>query len=209
MEQLSLSRHIACEFPLTCWSRLWYGHVMRKSVTMVLSRRAMLSTLLLTAAGCQCVAPVHVWTPAKMQSAVGCRVAIAPLTGDKSLAEPLRLAMLTQPPRDPGRAIQCIDSGQLPHTNQAVRLVSASSSETSDLFHMNLVKQQNVDFLLTGEVIEQPSEQRSRLHRQSQYGDELVPLEPLDPTASAASAVPTVRRGTPRRLRQPNPRLFK
>ncbi len=95
------------------------------------------------------------------------------------------------------RAIQCIDSGQLPHTNQAVRLVSASSSETSDLFHMNLVKQQNVDFLLTGEVIEQPSEQRSRLHRQSQYGDELVPLEPLDPTASAASAVPTGAPGDP------------
>ncbi len=120
-----------------------------------------------------------------MRSAVGSRVAIAPLGGDRAFAEPLRLAMLTQPPRDPGRVIQCVDTSMLVPANPSVRLVSATSEDASDLLAMKVAKQQNVDFLLTGEVIEQPSEVRSRMHRQAQYGDELEPLDPVDPSTHA------------------------
>ncbi len=156
-----------------------------KRVHGTVAKRLLLSAVLLIAPGCQSVAPIHVWLPAKMKSAVGSRVAIAPLGGDRTFAEPLRLAMLTQPPRDPGRIIQCVDTSLLAPANSSVRLVSATSEDSSDLLAMKVAKQQNVDFLLTGEVIEQPSEMRSRLHRHAQYGDELEPLDPVDPTATA------------------------
>jgi hypothetical protein len=137
-----------------------------------LRRRFFGVVLVVTASGCQSVAPIHVWVPPKLQSAVGRKVAIAPIVGDQKIAGPLHAAMIAHAPRDQGRSLQCLDARAL-HANQTIRLVSAVEGETSDIADLAQAKRQGIDFLLTGTLLQQPREAR-RGERQDQRPGQLA-----------------------------------
>lgn len=125
--------------------------------------------LTLASSGCRHVsAPIHVWSPPRLQSAVGHKIAIAPIAGDAKIAGPLHTAMIAMAPRDQGRALYAIDARALPslhspHENrqsQTIRLVSATEGESSDIAMHSIAKRSDVDFLLTGEVVRRASDER-------------------------------------------------
>ncbi|GEM_PF-1003282 len=113
--------------------------------------------LLLGGSGCQTVAPIHVWAPPRIDSAVGKRIAIAPLAGEPRIAEPLHAAMLRQLPTDLGRRVDAIDARQLQNP-QNIRLVSADSGEPSDIALVSLARRSDIDLVLFGEVISTSAE---------------------------------------------------
>jgi hypothetical protein len=110
--------------------------------------------------GCQTAAPIHVWAPPRIDSAVGKRVAIAPLTGDPQIAGPLRAAMLRLQPRDVGREVVAIDATRLPD-DQKIRLVSATDGEPSDITIISLARRAGVDYVLMGDVLQSPHNRRA------------------------------------------------
>jgi len=110
--------------------------------------------------GCRSAAPIQVWAPPKLASAVGAKVAIAPIRGDAAIARPLGEAMLRNQPRDAGRSVLAIDARRL-QGNETIRLVSAVEGETSDIALMTLARQNQIDYVLVGEVLES-SNRRSR-----------------------------------------------
>lgn len=102
--------------------------------------------------GCQSTAPIHVWSVPVIDSAVGMRVAVAPLAGDPQVALPLHRAMLRQQPRTPGREVFAINAATLEST-AVVRLASATEGEPSDLALLHLARQHAIDWVLQGEVL--------------------------------------------------------
>jgi len=117
------------------------------------------AALCLFLGGCRAAAPVHVWSPPKLASAVGTRVAIAPIRGDADIARRLGDAMRQKQPRDPGREVVAIDARQLEPDNK-IRLVSAVEGDASDLALMTLAKRNDIDFILIGEVVSADSRRR-------------------------------------------------
>lgn len=110
------------------------------------------AALCLLFGGCRAAAPVHVWSPPKLASAVGKRVAIAPIRGDADIARRLGDAMRQKQPRDAGRQVVAIDARQLESDNK-IRLVSAVEGDASDLALMTLAKRNDIDFVLIGEIV--------------------------------------------------------
>lgn len=106
----------------------------------------------LSLGGCRAAAPIHVWTPPKLASAVGAKVAIAPIRGDAKIARPLGEAMLRIQPRDVGRNVVAIDARRL-QSDEVIRLVSNIEGETSDIALSTLARSNDIDFVLVGEVI--------------------------------------------------------
>ncbi len=139
------------------------------------AKRCIAATLLLTA-GCHhpMTAPIQVWAPPRLQSAVGQVVAVSPVSGDHRIAGPLHVAMLANAPLDEGRTLQCRDSLSL-QSNQTIRLVSAVEGETSDIAILSMARRQGIDYLLTGEIVRQPSIERNAIHRASQQSIEPDP----------------------------------
>jgi len=130
--------------------------------------------------GCQrlpVLAPIHVWMPPRLQSVVGHRVMMAPVAGDAKISGPLTAEMMTHAPRDAGREIVCLDARTSPEMTPAmqtaVRLVSFDDIGTSDIANIAVARLQDADFLLSGEIVRQPSEMRAN--------SDLVPLESLQP----------------------------
>jgi len=117
--------------------------------------------------GCQTAAPIHVWVPPKLNSAVGCKVVIAPITGDAKIAGPLLTQMIAHAPRDAGRALTVTES-RANSDNPTIRLVSSVEGEQSDIISHALARRQDADFLLTGEIVRQPSELRLESQREAQ-----------------------------------------
>jgi len=109
-------------------------------------------TVCLALGGCRAAAPIHVWSPPKLASAVGAKVAIAPIRGDTKIARPLGEAMLRTQPRDVGRNVVAIDSRRL-QNDEVIRLVSSAEGETSDIALATLARRNGIDFVLVGEVI--------------------------------------------------------
>jgi hypothetical protein len=68
--------------------------------------------------------------------------------------------MLRNQPRDAGRSVLAIDARRL-QGNETIRLVSAVEGETSDIALMTLARQNQIDYVLVGEVLES-SNRRSR-----------------------------------------------
>jgi len=137
-----------------------------------LARCSLAAALLLAPAGCS-VAPskasIQVWAPPRLQSAVGKTVAISPVSGDQRIAGPLQAAMIANAPVDQGRTLRCIDSRSL-QGNQTIRLVSAVEGETSDIAILSMARRQGIDYLLTGEIVRQPSAERKAMRLATQPG---------------------------------------
>ncbi|MGV3486138.1 MAG: hypothetical protein ACO1RT_17100, partial [Planctomycetaceae bacterium] len=138
--------------------------------------------LLCVSSGCQMAAPIHVWTPPQLKSAVGHKVAIAPIAGDQKIAGPLHTAMIAHAPRDNGRVLHCVDTRSL-RDDRTIRLVSAIEGETSDIADLSMARRQGIDFLLSGEIIRQPSQSRKLLHQAQQSGD--VPVASVQQEAES------------------------
>lgn len=101
--------------------------------------------------GCRVGAPVHVWQPPILESAVGKRVAIGPVVGPKEVADPIRQAMLAQAPADAGRAITAVDPEKLDQSD-TIRLVSGTS-DVNDIALSSVAKRESVDYILRGQVL--------------------------------------------------------
>lgn len=102
--------------------------------------------------GCQSVAPIHVWTPPRIESALGRRLAIAPLSGDPRIAKPLHQAMLRDVPVGFQDRLMAIDARQL-GGESAVRLVGHHADEPSEIALASLARREGIDLLLFGEVL--------------------------------------------------------
>ncbi len=131
--------------------------------------------------GCQAAAPIHVWAPPTIQSAVGKRVAIPPLAGDPEIAGPLHAAMLRLQPRGNGLQVVALDARTL-ESNETIRLASASEGYTSDIALLSLARNSGVDYILQGEVM---STRDVGVRRSIERPDPMLPSRPstLDPTA--------------------------
>ncbi len=112
----------------------------------------------LVLAGCRSAAPLHVWAPPGLASAVGGKIAVAPIRGDDKVAGPLRQAMLRQQPQDQGRSVVAIDARQL-QGDGSIRLVSSLEGDDSDFAVLSLARRAEIDFVLMGHVIA-PTERR-------------------------------------------------
>jgi len=125
-----------------------------------------LATLLLAAAGgCQTTAPLYVWSPPGIASAVGKRVAIAPLAGPAREAQAVRNQLWNTRPRAPGRAVDALDSEQLPPSG--IQLASAEPRMPSDLALLPRAREAGVDYLLMGEILPERSARRQPISRSS------------------------------------------
>lgn len=130
-------------------------------------------TICLVLGGCRAAAPIHVWSPPKLTSAVGAKVAIAPIRGDAKIARPLGEAMLRTQPRDAGRKVVVIDARRL-QNDETIRLVSIAQGETSDITLATLARRNDVDFVLVGEVIRSIDRRSSEDHLPWDLANKLV-----------------------------------
>lgn len=135
--------------------------------------------ILLAFAGCQVTAPIQVWSPPQLKSAVGHKVAISPIGGEQKIAGPLHAAMIAHAPRDAGRQLHCVDTRSLQNT-QAIRLVSAVEGESSDIADLSAARREGIDFLLTGEIIRRPGESRMAIHKGQNSGEIASDSRPPD-----------------------------
>lgn len=160
----------------------------------------LLSGMLLAMAGSGCrqvSAPIHVWSPPKLQSAVGHKIAIAPIAGDAKIAGPLHTAMIAMAPRDQGRALYAIDARSLPSLHspdenrgsQTIRLVSAMEGESSDIAMHSIAKRSDVDFLLTGEIVRRLSDER---RKRLVVPPDAQPIDAETPAANVEATEPEV-----------------
>jgi len=120
-------------------------------------------TVCLALGGCRAAAPIHVWSPPKLASTVGAKVAIAPIRGDARISLPLGEAMLRTQPRDVGRNVVAIDARRL-QSDEVIRLVSSAEGETSDITLATLARRNDIDFVLVGEVIRSSDRRYSAEH---------------------------------------------
>lgn len=155
--------------------------------------------------GCRAAAPIHVWTPPKLASVVGAKIAIAPIRGDSEVARPLGEAMLRTQPRDIGRNVVAIDVRRL-QSDEKIRLVSAVEGETSDITLATLARRNDIDFVLVGEVIRSTDRSSSASNLPTEIANKMV--TGIENAATDASADETglirvswslmdVRRGVP------------
>ena len=124
--------------------------IVRKSA----SSTVLLSTLLLAPmAGCSTLVPIHVWSPSGLESTVGKRVVISDVVGPKDITSPLKQKLIASAPQDSGRETTIASSLDL-HQSDAIRLVSATDEEPSDIALSAAAKQEGYDYVLRGEVLE-------------------------------------------------------
>lgn len=168
-------------------------------------RFLLIATICIGIGGCRSAAPIHVWNPPRLASAVNAKVAIAPIRGQDAIAQPLGAAMLRLQPRDAGRAAIAIDARRL-QSNDSIRLVTAVEGETSDIALMTLARRNDIDFVLVGEVIETGDRRRRSQSPSPEHNDWV--LSSVENTATDASSDDTglirvswslvdVRRGVP------------
>jgi len=123
--------------------------------------RVVFVVMLLSVSGCRMGVPIHVWQPPILKSTVGKRVVLETVAGPVDTAEPIRDKLLAMVPQDRGRATTIVQAGDL-QGRSTVQVASASDIDPSDVELASLARQQSVDFLLRGEVLEQFSEVRKR-----------------------------------------------
>lgn len=102
--------------------------------------------------GCRSSAPMHVWQPPRLETAVGKKVVLSSVTGPEEVTAPLKRLLLSSAPSDPGRATSLIAAESLPKP-ETIRLASAFDDEPNDLVLASLSRQSGADYLWRGEVI--------------------------------------------------------
>ncbi|TVP98563.1 MAG: hypothetical protein EA381_12030 [Planctomycetaceae bacterium] len=138
------------------------------------------------AVGCQSVAPIHVWAPPRIGSAVGKRIAIAPISGEPGIAQPLHAAMIRALPADVGGGVEVIDTRRL-EEGSPIRLVSFDQDEPSDIALVNLARNGAIDLLLCGEVLQVSGPANGQTDRRT--GDAELVSTGLDPATVGPAMV--------------------
>ncbi len=119
---------------------------------------------LLIGGGCRMAAPIHAWAPPQLESAVGKRVALAGVQGPSELTGGLQRQLLIQAPDDPGRRVTIVSTGDIlalasnkdrndTRLTNKIQLVSAVEEVPNDLAFASIARNQDVDYVLRGEVI--------------------------------------------------------
>ena len=103
-------------------------------------------------AGCKTHAPLHVWRPPSIQSAVGKRIVISEVAGPTHVTKPLIEQLLHSAPQEQGRKTTIAHSDVLKFSDE-IRLVSATDSEPSDIALQAAARSEGFDFVLRGEVL--------------------------------------------------------
>lgn len=116
------------------------------------SRSALLFPSVLLIAGCRMGAPVHVWEPPQLESAVGKKVVVSAVAGPDQIADDVKQKLLEQAPTDQGRETILVDAAGL-QAKSEIQLVSASDAEPNDVALASVARKDGADFLLRGEVI--------------------------------------------------------
>lgn len=111
------------------------------------------SCCLLLVLGCRMGVPIHVWQPPALRSTVGKKVVVSAVVGPDEIAEKVRHKLVDMAPTDTGRVSQLVDSAQI-QRRANIQLVSAIGQQPSDLAVASMSRQEDADFILRGEIIE-------------------------------------------------------
>ena len=114
--------------------------------------------------GCRMAAPIHAWTPAQLESAVGKQVALSGVQGPSELTGPLQSQLLSQAPSDPGRQVSMVSLGEMVayesrnsrngrQSKNRIQLVSALEGVPNDLAVASVARDQGIDYVLRGEIL--------------------------------------------------------
>lgn len=123
-------------------------------------RRTLLNLLLVSSllwlAGCKVTAPVHLWKPPVIASAVGSRVVVSEVAGDSRMAKVVREKLFDFAPNEPGQNVSLVDYRTLTD-DRDIQLVSAFDDEVNDVALASVARRSGADFLLRGEVFQRRS----------------------------------------------------
>ena len=97
-------------------------------------------------------APINVWQPPLIESAVGKRVIVSEVVGPAEIAKSLEEQLVAMAPQDAGRALNLVAANKLQHT-EAIRLVSATDQESSDIALSAAARSEGYDYVLRGEIL--------------------------------------------------------
>lgn len=132
---------------------------------------------LLALSGCRMVVPMDVWQPAKIESAVGKKILLSEVVGPTKVTDLLQERLVASLPQDERRKTTIAPSTVL-QQNEAIRLVSATDDEPSDIALASAARGEGFDYVLRGEVIkergrqtESAAEQFSVSWRLTELGD--------------------------------------
>lgn len=109
--------------------------------------------------GCRMGAPIHVWQPPALESAVGARVVVSDVVGTSRLSPDVRQKLFALAPRDTGRKVTLVDFQELQGETE-IELVSATDEQANDLAVASVARRQGAQFLLRGEVLESRSTEK-------------------------------------------------
>lgn len=97
--------------------------------------------------------PIHVWQPPQLESTVGKTVAISKVIGPRETADLVEARLLEMAPADSGRETTFIQSESLQDKSE-IQLVSWSDEEPNDVALASVARQEGIDYVLRGEVLE-------------------------------------------------------
>ncbi|QDV67280.1 hypothetical protein Poly24_09730 [Rosistilla carotiformis] len=104
--------------------------------------------------GCRVGTGVHVWQPPLAADGVGKRVAVSPLVGAPALAGELTQAIANEQPQLPQQT-QLVSQYEMSQAD-TIQLVSFEDRAPSDLALLPVARRAGVDFVLVGEVLNDP-----------------------------------------------------
>ncbi len=125
---------------------------MKSLVLKPIAKAACLAALLCAPTGCRMGVPIHVWQPPQIESTVGKQVMLGEVAGPKKTADLVREKMLATVPQDTGRQTTLAQPADLPQRD-AIRLVSATDDQPSDIALKSAAKVEGYDYMLRGEIV--------------------------------------------------------
>ncbi|KAA5544623.1 hypothetical protein FYK55_09950 [Roseiconus nitratireducens] len=147
--------------------------------------------------GCRMGVPIHVWSPAELQSTVGKSVLVPELVGPKAVTDPIHEQLVQSAPTGVGQQTQLLSGPEVlsalqSSPEQTIALVSYDQNDTSDLALAEAARRQNIDFILRGEVLP------DRRPRQIPEAGQRISISwRLTPVSTAATANAMAEAGRP------------
>ncbi len=102
------------------------------------------------AVGCRRYAPIHVWQPPQTAVTYPGRIALAPIAGDRELAQQIQAALMAQRPQ--ARADMAVFTAEQLLESSAVQLASTAPL-TSDILAIQAARAAGANILLQGEIL--------------------------------------------------------
>lgn len=127
---------------------------LRATATLQLRLSLLLATLAVCG-GCVSTVPasMYCWEPAVIHDTAGKTIAVAKISGPAETALELEKAFIQYRPELGGHLPRVLDQASLQRYS-TIQLVAANQAEASDMAVVHAARQQQIDFLLNGEVLE-------------------------------------------------------